>query len=56
MPAARKSPLRPCHCVGSSAPAWDASVGWDISLSGDFLAAGIGTLQGVPVVFQSQSL
>ena len=33
----------------------DASVGWNISLSGDFLAAGIGTLQGVPVVFQSQS-
>ena len=33
----------------------DAAVGWDVSLSGDFLAAGIGTLQGVPVVFQSQS-
>jgi long-subunit fatty acid transport protein len=33
----------------------EASVGWDISLSGDLLAAGIGTLQGVPVVFQSQS-
>ena len=33
----------------------DASVGWNISLSGDLLAAGIGTLQGVPVVFQSQS-
>ena len=33
----------------------EASVGWDINLSGDLLAAGIGTLQGVPVVFQSQS-
>lgn len=35
---------------------WSAevSVGWDIGLSGDFLAAGIGTLNNVPVVFQSQ--
>jgi hypothetical protein len=35
---------------------WSAevAVGWDIGLSGDFLAAGIGTLNGVPVVFQSQ--
>ncbi len=35
---------------------WNAevSVGWDIGLSGDFLSAGIGTLEGVPVVFQSQ--
>ena len=35
---------------------WSAEVGvgWDIGLSGDFLAAGIGTLNGVPVVFQSQ--
>ena len=35
---------------------WSAevSVGWDVGLSGDFLAAGIGTLNNVPVVFQSQ--
>ena len=35
---------------------WSAevSVGWDIGLSGDFLSAGIGTLNNVPVVFQSQ--
>jgi hypothetical protein len=35
---------------------WSAEVsaGWDIGLSGDFLSAGIGTLNGVPVVFQSQ--
>jgi hypothetical protein len=32
----------------------DVSVGWDIGLSGDFLSAGIGTLNAVPVVFQSQ--
>jgi hypothetical protein len=32
----------------------EASLGWDIGLSGDLLAAGIGTLNGVPVVFQSQ--
>lgn len=32
----------------------DVSVGWDIGLSGDFLAAGIGTLNNLPVVFQSQ--
>jgi hypothetical protein len=32
----------------------DGSVGWDIGLSGDFLAAGIGTLNNLPVVFQSQ--
>jgi long-subunit fatty acid transport protein len=32
----------------------EVSVGWDIGLSGDFLAAGIGTLNNVPVVFQSQ--
>jgi hypothetical protein len=39
-----------------SQPRWsaDVSVGWDIGLSGDFLAAGIGTLNNVPVVFQSQ--
>ena len=38
-------------------PRWsaDVAVGWDIGLSGDFLAAGIGTLNNVPVVFQSQS-
>lgn len=33
----------------------EVSVGWDIGLSGDFLSAGIGTLNNVPVVFQSQS-
>ncbi len=32
----------------------EASLGWDIGLSGDFLSAGIGTLNGVPVIFQSQ--
>jgi hypothetical protein len=32
----------------------EVSVGWDIGLSGDFLSAGIGTLNDVPVVFQSQ--
>lgn len=32
----------------------EASIGWDIGLSGDFLSAGIGTLNGIPVVFQSQ--
>ena len=32
----------------------EASVGWDIGLSGDFLSAGIGTLNNVPVIFQSQ--
>ncbi len=31
----------------------EASVGWDIGLSGDFLSAGIGTINDVPVVFQS---
>ena len=35
---------------------WSAevSVGWDVGLSGDFLSAGIGTLNNIPVVFQSQ--
>jgi hypothetical protein len=33
----------------------EATVGWDIGLSGDFLAAAIGTLQGVPIVVQTQS-
>lgn len=32
----------------------DVSVGWDVGLSGDFLSAGIGTLNNIPVVFQSQ--
>jgi hypothetical protein len=32
----------------------EASVGWDVGLTGDFLSASIGTLNGVPVVFQSQ--
>ena len=40
----------------SAQPRWsaDVSVGWNIGLSGDFLAAGIGTINNVPVVFQSQ--
>ena len=42
--------------AGAQASPWsaEASLGWDIGLSGDFLAAGIGTLNGVPLVFQSQ--
>jgi hypothetical protein len=31
----------------------DASIGWDNSISGDFLAAGIGELEGLPIVIQS---
>jgi hypothetical protein len=58
--------LAPMLCVSSlmtadadaqiSQSSWNAevSVGWDIGLSGDFLAAGIGTLNDIPVVFQSQ--
>lgn len=51
-------------CVPASAAAqspadsrWsaDVAVGWDNALSGDVLAAGIGTLNGVPVAIQSQS-
>ena len=49
--------------VGGVAPAvtedprwsFEASVGWDIGLTGDFLAAGIGSVNGVPVVIQTQS-
>ena len=33
----------------------EGSVGWDVGLSGDFLAAGIGSINNVPVVIQSQS-
>ena len=33
----------------------DASIGWDNSISGDFLAAGIGEINGVPIVIQSTS-
>jgi len=33
----------------------EGSVGWDIGLSGDFLAAGIGSINNVPVVIQTQS-
>jgi hypothetical protein len=35
---------------------WNAevSLGWDISLSGDFLAASIGTLNGLPAIVDSQ--
>ena len=37
----------------TSQSSWNAevAVGWDIGLSGDFLAAGIGTLNGVPWSF-----
>lgn len=38
----------------SSSWSADAAVGWDVPLSGDFLSAAIGTLNGVPVVFDSQ--
>ena len=36
---------------------WNAevSVGWDIGLSGDFLAAAIGTIEGQPAVIRAQS-
>jgi hypothetical protein len=33
----------------------EGSIGWDIGLSGDFIAAGIGTINNVPVVIQTQS-
>jgi len=33
----------------------EGGVGWDISLSGDFLSAGIGTLNGLPTVIEPQS-
>ena len=33
----------------------DASIGWDNSVSGDFLAAGIGEIDGAPIVIQSTS-
>jgi hypothetical protein len=40
----------------TSQSSWNAegAIGWHIGLSGDFLAAGIGTLNDIPVVFQSQ--
>jgi hypothetical protein len=49
-------------CVAAPAAAqtedssWNAevSLGWDISLSGDFLAASIGTLNGLPAIIDSQ--
>jgi hypothetical protein len=36
---------------------WNAevSLGWDIALSGDFLAAAVGTLNGLPTIIESQS-
>jgi hypothetical protein len=36
---------------------WNAevSLGWDISLTGDFLAAAIGTINDLPAIIQSQS-
>src|SRR5262245_40038204 len=44
----------PAHAQDSK---WniEGSVGWDIGLSGDFLAAGIGSINNVPVVIQTQS-
>jgi hypothetical protein len=33
----------------------EGAIGWDIGLSGDFLAASIGTLEGLPTVIQAQS-
>jgi hypothetical protein len=33
----------------------DVSIGWDNSISGDFLTGGIGTLQGAPVAIQKQT-
>lgn len=52
-----------CLCFAVATPAraqdskWniEGSIGWDIGLSGDFLAAGIGTINNVPVVIQTQS-
>jgi hypothetical protein len=41
--------------AGDSSWNAEAAVGWDIGLSGDFLSAGIGTLQGVPIVIEPQS-
>jgi hypothetical protein len=51
------SSLLTADAVAQTPPSpWNAevSVGWDIGLSGDFLSAGIGTLNDLPVVFQSQ--
>jgi hypothetical protein len=44
----------PAHAQDSK---WniEGSIGWDIGLSGDFLAAGIGTINNTPVVIQTQS-
>lgn len=33
----------------------EGSIGWDIGLSGDFLAASIGTIEGQPAVIRAQS-
>ena len=33
----------------------EGAIGWGIGLSGDFLAASIGTLEGLPTVIQAQS-
>jgi hypothetical protein len=51
------SSLLTADAVAQTPPSpWNAevSVGWNIGLSGDFLSAGIGTLNDIPVVFQSQ--
>jgi hypothetical protein len=33
----------------------EGGVGWDVGLSGDFLSAGIGTLEGLPTIIRPQS-
>jgi hypothetical protein len=33
----------------------EGAIGWDIGLSGDFLAASIGTLEGLPTIIEAQS-
>jgi len=40
---------------GDSRWSLEGTIGWDIGLSGDFLAASSGSVNGVPVVIQSQS-
>ena len=48
--AAKAQPPSPSQSLWSA----EVNVGWDVGLSGDFLSAGIGTLNNIPVVFQSQ--
>jgi Outer membrane protein beta-barrel domain len=55
--AVTSSALVPGAAAQTADSSWsaEASVGWDIGLSGDFLSAGIGTLQGVPTIITPQS-